>query len=211
VSALIGGAGLAGSGAGGRAASPEIYPAALLEQALQPLLDGERRVVLDLGEPHEETVAFFSGLPVRLTIASVVSELMGLETPAEPDDLQRSIDTLLPADLVAGAQVVLVWDALNYLPPAVIKALTSRLARLLSPGALLHGFVAYSAKVIPALPRALVIRSEGGLRELPSNNRTTTREAPGYGTGELQRLMPDFRVIKATLLRDGMQEFLCRI
>ena len=165
--------------------------------------------MLDLGEPHAETVEFFSGLRVRLIIGSLVPALLTLDAEEDEADLQRRMETLLPDSLASGAQVVLVWDVLNYLQPRVINALMCRLADLLPRGALVHGLVAYSNKVLPETPRALVMCPDGWVRALPAGNNAT-REAPGCSTGELQRLMPAFRVERAILLGDGMQECLFR-
>jgi len=173
------------------------------------LLDGERRVVLDLGEPHAETVSFFSGFRVRLGIASLIPALAGLDAEEDEARLRRYLETLLPDRLAGGAQVVLAWDLLNYLQPRVITALMARLGELLPRGALVHGFVAYGIKTLPVKPRVLVLRPDGWLATMPERD-TATRPAPRYTTGELQRLMPAFRVDRAILLRDGMQEYLFR-
>ncbi len=198
-----------GSGVSGGSPDPEAIHARLLEQALQPLLEGERRVVLDLGEPHAQTVEFFSGLRVRLIVGSAVPELMGFGAEDDEAELERRLKALLPDSQVGGVQVVLAWDVLNYLQPRVVEALMSRLADLLPRGGLVHGFLAYGSKVLPETPRALVIQPGCRVRALPAAG-TGARKAPGCSTGELQRLMPGFRVERAILLGDGMQECLFR-
>jgi hypothetical protein len=199
----------AGTGASGGSPDQDAIHAKLLEQALQPLLEGERRVVLDLGEPHAQTVEFFSGLRARLIVGSAVRELVGLGVEDDEGELQRRLKALLPDSQVEGVQVVLAWDVLNYLQPGVVQALMSRLADLLPRGALVHGFLAYGSKVLPETPRALVVQPGCRVRALPAGS-TATRKAPGCSTGELQRLMPGFRVERAILLGDGMQECLFR-
>lgn len=199
----------AGTGASGSAPHPEAFRARLLDQALQPLLNGDRLVVLDLGEPHAETVAFFSGLRVRLGIASLIPALLRLDAEEDEAALRTHLKILLPDSLAGGAQVVMAWDVLNYLRPPMISALMSRLAELLPQGALVHGFIAYGDKPLPETPRALVVCPDGQLRRLPAPNGPT-RKAPGYPTGDLHRWMPDFRIVRAILLGDGMQECLIR-
>lgn len=171
--------------------------------------DGERRVVLDLGDPHTDTVEYFSGFRVRLGIASLFPALVALDAEQDETRLQADLETLLPEGLVSGSQLVLAWDVLNYLRPRAISAFMSRLADLLPRGAQVHGFVAYGVKLLPETPRALVVCPDGWLRMLPADG-DATREAPGRASGELQRLMPDFRVERAILLGDGMQEYLFR-
>jgi hypothetical protein len=199
----------AGTGASGGSQDPEALHARLLEQALQPLLEGERRVVLDLGEPHAQTVEFFNGLRVRLIVGSVARELVGLGVQDDEAELERRMKVQLPDSQVGGVQVVLAWDVLNYLQPRVVQALMSRLADLLPRGGLVHGFLAYGSKVLPETPRALVMQPGCRVRALPAAS-TVACKATGCSTGELQRLMPDFRVERAILLGDGMQECLFR-
>jgi hypothetical protein len=200
----------AGGGTSGKAPGPDAFHARLLQQALKPLAEGERLLVLDLGEPHAETVGFFSGFRVRLSIASALSELPALDPTRDESDLRSDIEAVLPERLVRGAQVVMAWDVLSYLKPSVIRALMSYLAELLPRGARVHGFIAYGVKDLPESPRALAVLPDGWLRRLPAP-AGATREAKGCPTGELQRLMPDFRVEKAILLGDGMQECLFRL
>jgi hypothetical protein len=210
VSAVIGRTGVAaGTGAGGSSPHPDAFRARLLDQALQPLLNGDRLVVLDLGEPHAETVAFFSGFRVRLAIASLLPSLLRLDAEQDEAALRHHMEILLPDSLAGGAQVVMAWDVLNYLQPPVISALMSRLAELLPRGALVHGFIAYGDKPLAETPRTLVVCPDGQLRRLPVESGAT-RKAPGYPTGDLHRWMPDFRIERAILLGDGMQECLIR-
>ncbi|OOG28126.1 hypothetical protein B1C78_02095 [Thioalkalivibrio denitrificans] len=199
----------AGPGTGGVAASTDAFHAKLLEQALQPLLDGERMEVLDLGNAHGETVDFFSGLRVRFAVAAIEQDLRALDEVDDEDILALRLNELLTEELVGGARVVLAWDLLNYLQPRVISAFMARLADLLPAGALVHGFVAYGVKALPENPRALVICRHGWLRTLTRPDEAT-RDVRNQAAGNLQRLMPDFRMIRAMLLRDGMQECLFR-
>src|SRR5690606_31767770 len=140
---------------------------------------------------------------------SVIPALAELDAIEDETELEHQLEALLPESLVGGAQVVLGWAVLNYLQPRALRALMSRLAELLPPGARMHGFVAYGLRTLPATPRALAVLSEGRVRILPSHGGAT-REARGCPTGELQRLIPDFRVERAILLGDGMQECMFR-
>ncbi|WP_018954010.1 hypothetical protein [Thioalkalivibrio sulfidiphilus] len=185
------------------------FQVSLLEQILRPMQAGQRLRVLDLGEPHGATVDFFSGHPVRLAIASALPDLVRLDKELDDADLEQCLETLLPASLAEGSQVVLAWDAFNYLTTPVLTALMSRLATLLPRGALMHALLAYGVRDVPERPGALVIDSWQTLRTLPTGNMAT-RQSPGYATGQLQRMMPDFRVIRSTLLQGGVQEFLIR-
>lgn len=185
------------------------FQVTLLEQILRPLQEGQRLLVLDLGEPHGATIDFFSGHPLRLAIASALPDLIGLDEELDDAALERCLETLLPASLAEGSQVVLAWDAFNYLTPRVLSALMSRLATLMPRGALMHALLAYGVRDVPERPGALVIDSAQTLRALATAN-TATRPSPGYATGPLQRMMPDFRIIRSTLLKGGIQEFLIR-
>jgi len=170
-------------------------------------MKGERRVLLDLGEAHEQTIEFFTGLPVRLGIASLTDDLLNLDSREDDEALQARMETLLTPGLVSGCDLVMVWEVLNYLQPSVITALMSRLAQLLPAGAQVHGFVAYSMKTLLQTPRALVLSPDAGLQTLAGQGPASVKVS-GYPSGELQRFMPDFHAARAILLGDGMQEYL---
>ncbi|HSP00221.1 MAG TPA: hypothetical protein VLN90_02035, partial [Thioalkalivibrio sp.] len=149
----------------------------------------------------------FTGLPVRVGIASLTDNLLNLDPQEDEEALQARMETLLTPGLVSGCDLVMVWEVLNYLQPPVITALMSRLAQLLPSGAQVHGFVAYSMKSLPQTPRALVLCPDAGLKSLPGQNPATV-QLKGYPSGELQRFMPSFHAARGILLGDGMQEYL---
>ncbi|MFW5453428.1 hypothetical protein [Thioalkalivibrio sulfidiphilus] len=185
----------------------DAYPCKLLHQALQPLMKGERRVLLDLGDAHGQTIEYFTGLPVRLAIASLTDDLLKLDPREDEETLQAHMESLLTPEMVSACDLVMVWEVLNYLQPRVITALMSRLAQLLPAGAQVHGFVAYSMKTLPQTPRVLVPSADAGLQILAGQGHGTV-QLSGYPSGELQRFMPDFHAARAILLGDGMQEYL---
>jgi hypothetical protein len=170
-------------------------------------MKGERRILLDLGDAHEQTIEFFTGLPVRLGIASLTTDLLILDPQEDEESLQVRMQTLLTPEMLSGCHLVMAWELLNYLQPRVITVLMSRLAELLPRGALVHGFVAYSMKALPQTPRALVLCPDGGLQALPGQEPATLN-LRGYPSGELQRLMPSFYAARTILLGDGTQEYL---
>lgn len=181
----------------------------MLESALQPALDGKRLVVLDLGPPSGSTVAFFNGFRCRLGIAGVTSALPGLDAEADAARRRRYLQKLLPAETFGGTDLVLCWDLLNYLRPPTISAFMEHVGSLMPPGAVLHALVAYGAASLPEPPQRLVLRPDGWVSRAGAGS-PGTRPAPRYATGELQRLMPGFRVDRVMLLRNGTQEYLFR-
>ncbi|MEX0730924.1 MAG: class I SAM-dependent methyltransferase [Aquisalimonadaceae bacterium] len=188
---------------------PEAFQARLLESVLQPLLDGKRLVILDLGPPGSSKLEFFSGFRCRLGIAGVAAALPELDEQTDAAGRQRLLKEMLPERSFGGTDLVLCWDLLNYLRPPAIGALMEHVHGLLREGAMVHALVAYSASALPEPPQPMDLRSDGWV-DRSGQTSPDTRPAPRYSTGELQRLMPGFQVERAMLLKNGTQEYLFR-
>jgi len=105
--------------------------------------------------------------------------------------------------------VVLCWDLLNYLQPAALPALSSRLAARGLPGTLVHALVAYRDPLMPALPGGFC--PADGEHLVRRNAAPDERPAPRYSPEELGKAFREFSIERAILLGNGMQEFLFRL
>jgi hypothetical protein len=169
-------------------------------------LETGRQRILDLGPAIGSNVTFFSRLPCNLFIADLHEALF----PGSAEGVMHRrdfFDGLLTAELPEESDfdLILAWDLLNYLDPEELGALSSHLAAVCSPGAVLFAMIT-TRKVMPNKPPHFRILDPSRLSyEIESGVK---REAPRYKEPELERAMPEFVVQSTFLLRNGMQEYL---
>lgn len=186
-----------------------LQPTSLLEPLVAPLREGGRWSVLDLGPARPATLAYFRHTRCRLTVAEALAGLaaLGEEVEPEPTLLWYRLRELLPVAPERPWQRVLLWDALDYLPIALLEPFAARLASGLADGAMLHAFLTASGATMPAAPPVYSILDEG---RLTRERATGTRPAPRHSPWHLQRHMAGFIVERSILHRDGRQEHLIR-
>ncbi|NBB93705.1 MAG: hypothetical protein GVY32_11110 [Gammaproteobacteria bacterium] len=194
------------------AGGPDPIRAPLFSTAVEAFDDDRRHVVLDLGRARAGTIALFGRYRCRLDVADLPARLDALPDPeAEggPQALERWLDGLLPPARGEQVDLVLCWNLLNYLPPAVIEALGRRLTERVSPQARLHALIEYQATRMPARPASF---APTGLELLadPASGDPNAIPAPRYSPKELEKRLPGFGSEKTMLLGNGMQEFLYR-
>jgi hypothetical protein len=183
--------------------------APLFRELVERIPEHSRRVVLDLGPARPETVALFSRFRCRMEIADLASALDNLNAAsAAGEDLATAAQAALPAERSEPVDVVLGWDLLNYLDRPALSALMEAIALRCRPGALLHFLLAYAQPRMAALPGRFAPLVDGRLLHEPLT--TEQRPAPRYSPEDLARCLPDFQVVRAMLLQNGMQEFLYR-
>lgn len=190
--------------------SPEPpFAAPLFREWMGAAEAGERIVVLDIGPPRSANVAFFSPYRCRLGIGDAVSEIVAVNGVDDRGQAMGQLQTALPESLFGGADLILCWDLLDYLDANAIRCLALHLRQLVSPGAALHAIVGYGVSSIPSSPLGYLLANEGFSRPAPRPG-DAGRKPPRHSSGELQRLMPDWRVERSVLLRSGFQEYMLR-
>ena len=186
---------------------PKALNAPLFRSLVEPLESAGRQVVMDLGAATNQTIGLMSQYPCRLDIADLPDSLERLQGPFEhPDDLAAVVDTVLPRRQEEPIDIVLCWDVLNYLPKAALAAVMAGIAARARPGARAHALIYYSDTHMPEQPGTFVPLPDCSL----VNNfaAPASREAPRYTPDDLTRAMPAYRIERAMLLGNGMQEFL---
>ena len=177
--------------------------------ALPALVHGLRtghQQILDLGPAVGANVQFFSGLPCSLFIADL-HEALFPRTSADAVRRHGPFEAMLAEELPRQGEfdLVLAWDLLNYLDPDEIGALSRRLAKICSPGAMLFASIT-TRQVMPNRPAVYRILGPGKLAyELEPGVK---RAAPRYKEPDLKRVLGEFSVESTYLLRNGMQEYL---
>lgn len=207
-----------------RAQQPRAEPAPVAELTNSPLLvslTGQiaahgRCEVLDLGPAVGANVAFFGELHCRLHIADCAAPLLALKERLTRQEAaeggaelspEAELNRLLPLDLDAPLDAILVWDLLNYLDRPLLKALMAHLAPWVSGDTWLHGYVC-SRREMAAQPARYRLTSEGRLAITAGSAERCA--CPAYTQPDLLNLMPQFGVSRSTLLPSGMQEYLFR-
>ena len=177
---------------------------------LKALLDGlhpeSRPVVLDLGPPVAGNIKFLSALSCRVRVADLVRALSS--EPVEnrrPEAMGALYARLLPLAPDERFDVLLAWDAFDYLRPDQVASLMARLTPALSPDAVAL-VLASMRPQIPATPlRHLILDRENLAGE---GSPEPVRACPRHTQPALARMMPGFRVRRCFLLRNGVKEYL---
>ncbi|WP_290649795.1 hypothetical protein [Aquisalimonas sp.] len=192
-----------------RGAGQEWFAAPLLQEYLASAQTGSRLAILDIGPARSANVDYLSRFRCRLGIADAMPELLALNDDASAQSAESVLADMLPPDPFAGTDLILCWDLLDYLSHQGIRQLASHLRGLGGPGTALHALVAYGVSSMPAQPSGYLLDADG-LRSCPTPPGGSVRRPPRHSSGELQRLMPQWRVERSVLLRNGLQEYLLR-
>lgn len=190
------------------AAEPAPVNAPLFRRLVDSLSEERRSVVLDLGPARAETVALLTPYRCRLDIADLAAGLQGLDEEPDAALLRERAEALLPPPRTEPVDIVLCWDLLNYLQRPAITALMTCIAGRMRPGAFAHLLIVYSGTTMPARPSRFAPLPDGRLVETATTD--ARRNAPRYSPEDLAKCLRGLRSESATLLRNGMQEFLFR-
>lgn len=190
------------------AAEPASVNAPLFRRLVDSLSAERRSVVLDLGPVRSETVALLTPYRCRLDIADLADGLQALDDEPDPVLLRARAEALLPPPRTEPIDIVLCWDLLNYLQRPAIAALMGALSARMRPGAFAHLLIVYSGTTMPARPSRFAPLPDGRLVETATTD--ARRNAPRYSPEDLGKCMRGLRSESASLLRNGMQEFLFR-
>lgn len=181
----------------------------LFHSLVERLDDDERHVILDLGPPQSGTVALFSRFRCRLDIADLAADLPAMQAASEAPSSRAVFAAMLPPAQQEPADVILCWDLLNYLDRPEMTALMAELAKRGKPGTLVHALVVYSARTMPVQPNRYAPVDDHSLQLIAKSQET--QPAPRYSPEDLDLCTPGFKLERAMLLRNGMQEFLFRL
>lgn len=192
--------------AGSQATQTDKFNAPLFRSLVEKLATRERWVVLDLGAARTQTVELLGKYGCRLDIANVSDGLDALNAIEEPERLMEAAEALLPVRNAEATDVVLCWDLLNYLKRPALRALMSCIARRTQRDSLIHALIAYTHAHMPVNPGSYIPDDDNNLLDIADHSDECP--APRYSPEDLTQCLPDFRINRAMLLSNGMQEFL---
>jgi hypothetical protein len=194
-------------------------PAPVAELTNSPLLGtlGERLAaaglcqVLDLGPAIGANVAYFGNLHCRLHIADCAAALIALNRRLQAEEaetglsLEAELQRILPLELAAPLDAILLWDVPNYVGKPLFKALMAHLAPWVAGDTWLHAYIC-PRREMPAQPGRYRLTPEGRLAVTAGSLEKCA--CPAYTQPDLRALMPQFTVARSMLLQNGLQEYL---
>lgn len=197
-------------------ATSVILHAPLFGTLVDRIRAGYHRTILDLGPARAATVELCKRLQCRLDIADLATSLEQLNIQNETKPLQVLVESLLPPGCPEATDVVLCWDILNYVQPAALTAIMNSIMARSRAGTFVHALIVYSSRRMPAYPGVyapyLPKDDEATVEKLHIMQSTKKEcDAPQYTPDTLKRCMQGYRIERAMLLSNGVQEFLFRI
>ena len=182
------------------------------QELLRQIQPRESLRVLDIGPTSSANINFITGLGHSIYMANLVEEAARPEwmtNSAEDGSLVFAVDRFLAANLeFAGRSfdVVLLWDAADFLPAALLAPLFHRIYMVMQPGALLLAFFHSKMKgVSPAetafyryhlTPDEHVKMQRGGEFALQQ----------AYNNRQIEALLKDFKSYRFFLAKDNLRE-----
>ena len=167
---------------------------------------GPKHNILDLGAAVGTNVEYFSQFNCQLRIEDLFQNVSSLNTAAAQGIgwATEQARRLFSYGDDMRFDVVLAWDLFNYLEPVALQALMSYLSRFCQSGTLLFVLV-YTRKEMAKEPINFTIIDQATITLKQASGEQ--RPCPQYTLGELQKRLPGFKVVRAFLLQNGMQEF----
>ncbi len=179
-----------------------------LEQFLANLASEEPLQILDLGGVTQANVVYLTGLGHKLYSEELLRSV-DRGAPAE-GAAQREIESFLDQTLgypEASFDGVLVWDALEFVPPVLLKPLVRRLQYVSKPGAYL--LTLFHADERAELVPTYSYRIQDG-QTLMLARRQMRRPSQLFNNRAVERLFQDFQSVKFFLARDHLREVIVR-
>lgn len=169
--------------------------------------------VLDLGGPVQENIDFVTGAGHKLYVDDLLYSYDYFFSPKEQAErnfrsgrIEEFIDSALTFDEKV-ADSILIWDRLQYLPPAVAEAVVERLRRILLPDGLLLSLFRtdssgvdrppYTARILDG--QTLLLREQARPRPMETFNPRT-----------IHKLFHNYGEVRFFVSRESLQEVLIR-
>ncbi len=178
-----------------------------LEQFSSPLMEGGELCILDLGGLSQANVSFITDLGHKLfaeDFLTAIDRQSGEESnPMLAEGFLRE-NLSFPEARFDG---VLLWDALEFLPPPVLKATVERLFKITKPGAYLLGFFHSDEKAASVPSYSYRITNA---QTLNLTYRQMRRPLQLFNNRGVERLFQHFHSVKFFLTRDNLREVIVR-
>lgn len=168
---------------------------------------GRKYNILDLGPACGSNVDFFSQFASKIYIEDFYQTLtsFGYLSPEDGISYEEAFEYFFPYWENTRFDYIIGWDIVNYLKRDEFYHLISYLGRFCHPGTCFFSLVS-TLKHIPERPTTFKIIDQERL--FYTVNSSVVSSCPQYAQGDLNQLMPGFRVTNSFLLRNGFKEYL---
>ena len=182
------------------------------KELLKQMGSRESLRVLDIGPTSSANINFITGLGHSIYMANLVEEAARPEwmtKSAEDGSLVFAVDRFLATNLeFAGRSfdIVLLWDAADYLPGVLLSPLLHRIYNVMQPGGLLLAF--FHSK-ITGVPAAETIFHRYHLTPDESVKMQRGGDFPllhVYNNRQVEALLKDFSGYRFFLAKDNLRE-----
>ncbi len=210
------------SGAGGPASRQPIgtpafasttRPSRGIEEFFNSIRDQSGLTILDLGSTSQQNVNFITNLGHRLyaeDFLQLLRESFGSDDPAAQSN-SGSIDYFLHHALEypeGHFDGVLIWDALEYLAPALLAAVVERLRKIVRPKGYMLAFF-HSDDKLESVP-FYTFRIQD-MKTLQVAQNSTRKPAQLFNNRSLERLFGRAESMKFFLTRDRLREVIVKM
>ena len=198
----------------GRGSDPVVStrPSRGLEEFFTHIRDTTGLTILDLGGANQQNVSFITGLGHRLyseNFLQILSETFGLEDTADqsnPGQIEYFLKQTL--DYEPGYfDGVLIWDALEYMSPALLNAVVERLHRIVRGKSYMLAFFHADTK-LEAVPYYTFRIQE--VKTLELTQRGLRRPAQLHNNRSVEKLFGKFESVKFFLTREQLREVIVK-
>jgi len=200
------------------AVTPEAAPASTsyerhshgLEQFSSALHRDPGLRVLDLGGATQANVSFITDLGHKIYSDAFLRAVDTAAFPSGTGPSSAEAEAFLDQALgfpEAHFDGVLLWDALEFLPPAMLKATVDRLFKIVKPGAYLLVFFHAEEKAASVPVYSYRISSASTLHLA---HREMRRPVQRFNNRAVERLFQRFQSVKFFLARDSLREVVVR-
>jgi hypothetical protein len=182
-----------------------------LEQFFFSIRGVEGLSILDLGGAVQENIEFITNLGHRITTQAFLQTLdqafgAGSITQTNPAQIEAFLAQQLsfPDETFDG---VLLWDALQYMSPALLAATVEQLHRITRPGCYMLGFFNSDDKGLASPNMKFRVVKTNTLHLTQKGMRN---QAQPFNNRNLERLFAKFDSVKFFLTREHLREVIIR-
>jgi hypothetical protein len=181
-----------------------------LEQFSGPLRANRGLRVLDWGGATQANVSFITDLGHKIYSDAFLRAVDAAAFPSGAGPSSAEAEAFLDQNLSypeAHFDGVLLWDALEFLPPAMLKATVDRLFKIVKPGAYLLVFLHADDKAASVPVYSYRIASANSLH---LSHREMRRPVQRFNNRGVEKLFQGFQSVKFFLARDNLREVVVR-
>ncbi|MFV1985141.1 MAG: hypothetical protein ACC657_16450 [Thiohalomonadales bacterium] len=174
-----------------------------------------KKIILDLGKTNNNNINYFSEFFCKIFIEDLFESILEHESKEKSkvgdiklnqDDDSPNYNEMFYCDSSnEKVDIVLCWEILNYIPREHIRLFIETLLKFSNKETLFHAFIATQATMADTPLEYSILDSLTMERNTTTANRI---KAPRYNQLQLYKFMPEFKVVKSILHRNGMQEYL---